>query len=56
MTAAIAPWLPYFATFDLTSQQAAAAVHDEPLLREGRSRFDAWLDEPQPEWLTPVPA
>ncbi len=56
MAAAVASWLPYFATFDLTSQAAAEAVHDEPLLREGRERFDAWLGEPQPEWLTPAPA
>jgi D-aminopeptidase len=54
MAAAIAPWLPYFTSFDLTSQAAAEAAHDEAVLREGRERFDVWLDEPQPEWLTPV--
>jgi D-aminopeptidase len=54
MEAAIAPWLAYFAGFDVTSEAAAEAVHDEPILREGRERIDAWLDEPQPEWLTPV--
>ena len=38
MAAAVAPWLPYFTTFDLTSEDAMAAVHDEPLVREGRTR------------------
>ena len=43
MAAAVAPWLPYFTTFDLTSQDAMAAVHDEPLIREGLNAFEAWL-------------
>jgi D-amino peptidase len=54
MGAAIVPWLRYFTGFDVTSQAAAEAVHDEAILREGRDRIDVWLDEPQPEWLTPV--
>ena len=54
MGAAIVPWLRYFTGFDVTSQAAAEAVHDEAILREGRERIDVWLDEPQPEWLTPV--
>ena len=56
MAAAIAPWLPAFTAFDLTSREAAEAARDEPILREALERFDAWLDEPQPEWLAPVPA
>jgi D-aminopeptidase len=43
MAAAVAPWLPYFTTFDLTSEDAMAAVHDEPLVREGLNAFEAWL-------------
>ena len=43
MAAAVAPWLPYFTTFDLTSEEAMAAVHDEPLLREGLNALEAWL-------------
>ena len=43
MAAAVAPWLPYFTTFDLTSEEAMAAVHDEPLVREGLTAFEAWL-------------
>ena len=43
MAAAVAPWLPYFTTFDLTSEEAMAAVQDEPLIREGRNAFEAWL-------------
>jgi len=54
MGAAIVPWLRYFTGFDVTSEAAAEAVHDEAILREGRERIDVWLDEPQPEWLTPV--
>ncbi len=50
MAAAIAPWLPYFGSFDLGSMAALERVHDEPILREGRARFDAWLSEEQPEW------
>jgi hypothetical protein len=30
-------------TFDLTSEDAMAAVQDEPLVREGRNAFEAWL-------------
>lgn len=51
MNAAIASWLPYFATFALTSREALEKVHDEPLLQQGRDRFAAWLAEPQPEWV-----
>jgi D-aminopeptidase len=54
MGAAIARWLPHFTAFDLTSEAAAEAVRDEPMLLEARAGLDAWLDEPQPEWLTPV--
>ena len=43
MAAAVAPWLPYFTTFDLTSEEAMAAVRDEPLVREGLNAFEAWL-------------
>jgi len=43
MTAAVAPYLPYITTFDLTSEDAMAAVQDEPLVREGRNAFEAWL-------------
>jgi D-aminopeptidase len=53
MAVAIAPWMPYFASFDLTSADALEAVHHEPVLDEGRRRFDAWLGRPQPDWLTP---
>jgi D-aminopeptidase len=53
MAAAVAPWVPYFSTFDLTSQAAAEAVHDDPTLSRGRDEFDAWLTADQPEWLAP---
>jgi D-aminopeptidase len=43
MAAAVAPWLPYVTTFDLTSEEAMTAVQDEPLIREGRDAFEAWL-------------
>jgi hypothetical protein len=43
MAAAVAPWLPYITTFDLTSEDAVAAVQDEPLVHEGRNAFEAWL-------------
>jgi D-aminopeptidase len=43
MAAAVTPWLPYFTTFDLTSEAAMAAVQDEPLVREGCAAFEAWL-------------
>ena len=56
MGAAMAPWLLYFTAFELTSQAAAEVVHDEPIVRDALERIDVWLDEPQPEWLTPVPA
>jgi len=45
MAAAVAPWLPYFTTFDLTSEDAMTAVQDEPLVREGREKIEAWLAE-----------
>jgi D-aminopeptidase len=43
MAVAVAPWLPYITTFDLTSEDAMTAVQDEPLLREGSAAFGAWL-------------
>ena len=43
MAAAVAPWLPFFTTFDLTSEDAVRAVEDEPLLREGSAVVEAWL-------------
>jgi hypothetical protein len=43
MAAAVAPWLAYVTTFDLTSEEAMTAVQDEPLIREGRDAFEAWL-------------
>ena len=43
MAAAVAPWLPYFTTLDLTSEEAMTAVQDEPLVREGRDVIEAWL-------------
>jgi len=43
MAAAVAPWLPFLTTFDLTSEDAMAAVQDEPLVREGRDAIEAWL-------------
>jgi hypothetical protein len=43
MAAAVAPWLPYFTTFDLTSEDAMTAVEDEPLLREGSAVIEKWL-------------
>ena len=43
MAAAVAPWLPYLTTFDLTSEEAMTAVQDEPLVREGRDVIEAWL-------------
>jgi len=43
MAAAVAPWLPYFTTFDLTSEEAMTAVQDERLVREGRDVIEAWL-------------
>jgi D-aminopeptidase len=49
MAAAVAPWLPYFTTFDLTSEEAMTAVQDEPLVREGRDAFEAWLARAGPD-------
>ena len=43
MAAAAAPWLPYFTTFDLASEEAMAAVQNEPLAREGLDVIEAWL-------------
>jgi hypothetical protein len=56
LTAAIAPWTPYFGSFDLTSMAALERVYDAPILREGRDRFDAWLSAGHPDWLPPEPA
>jgi hypothetical protein len=55
MLAAFAPWMPYFTAFDLTSQEAAEAVHDEPVLEQGRLQFDTWLAQTHPGWLAPEP-
>jgi hypothetical protein len=43
MAAAVEPWLSYFTTFDLTSEDALAAVQDEPLVRERLNAIEAWL-------------
>jgi len=43
MAAAFVPWMPYFTSFDLTSEHAVELVHDDPVLEEGRRAFDAWL-------------
>jgi D-amino peptidase len=43
MAAAVAPWLPYFTTFDLTSEEALTPVEDDPLVLEGRDVIEAWL-------------
>jgi hypothetical protein len=49
MAAAVAPWLPYFTPFDLTSEEAMTAVQDEPLIREGRDMIEAWLTRAGPD-------
>lgn len=54
MGAAIAPWMPYFGTYDLSSPEALEEVHDEPVLVEGRERFAAWLAADHPAWLSPA--
>jgi D-aminopeptidase len=54
MGAAIATWMPYFATHALTSSQALERVHDDPILREGREHFAAWLQADHPEWISPT--
>jgi D-aminopeptidase len=43
MATAITPWHRYIAPYDLTSEDAMAAVHEEPLLREVSAAFEAWL-------------
>jgi hypothetical protein len=53
MTAAIAPWMPFFGSFDLTSMAALERVYDEPILQQGRDHFDAWLSAGHPDWLPP---
>jgi hypothetical protein len=53
MGAAIATWMPYFGTHELTSPQALERVHDDPILREGREHFAAWLQADHPEWISP---
>jgi D-aminopeptidase len=55
MSAAIATWTPYFGTHDLTSPQALERVHDDPILREGREHFAAWLQADHREWVSPPP-
>lgn len=55
MGAAIAPWMPYFATYDLTSEEALEQVHDEDILVNGRRHFAAWLRADHPEWVAPLP-
>ena len=54
MGAAIATWMPYFGTHELTSPQALERVHDDPILREGREHFAAWLQADHPEWVAPI--
>jgi D-aminopeptidase len=54
MSAAIAPWMPYFGTHSLTSPHALERVHDDPILREGRKHFAAWLQTDHPEWVSPT--
>lgn len=54
MTAAIATWMPYFGTHELTSLQALERVHDDPILREGREHFAGWLHADHPEWVSPT--
>jgi D-aminopeptidase len=54
MGAAIAPWMPYFGTYELTSPQALERVHDDPILSEGREQFAAWLQTDHPEWISPT--
>jgi D-aminopeptidase len=56
MNSAIAPWMPYFATYMLSSPQALERVHDDPILREGREHFAAWLQADHSEWVAPVSA
>ena len=43
MAAAVAPWLPYITTFELTSEDAMVAVQDDPLVREALDAIEAWL-------------
>lgn len=43
MATAIAPWSRFIAPFDLTSEEAAAAVRHDPLLREVAAAFERWL-------------
>lgn len=52
MNAAIAPWMPYFATYELSSAEALEQVHDEAILPDGRQHFAAWLREDHPEWVS----
>ncbi|HWD64834.1 MAG TPA: M55 family metallopeptidase [Solirubrobacteraceae bacterium] len=53
MAAAISPWMPYFASYDLSSAVALERVHDQTILIEGRERFAAWLHRDHPEWQAP---
>ena len=53
MGAAIAAWMPYFATHALTSPEALERVHDDPILCQGREHFAAWLQADHPEWISP---
>jgi D-aminopeptidase len=46
MFGAFAPWMPYFTSFDLCSERAMSAVHDDPLIVRGRAQFDEWLHSP----------
>jgi len=55
MGAAIATWMPYFGSHELTSRQALERVHDAPVLREGRDHFASWLQADHPEWLSRAP-
>ena len=50
MATAIAPWAPYFGSFELSSEQALERVYDEPILQRGREHFGEWLRSELPEW------
>lgn len=51
MSAAISPWMPYFGSFELSSEEALERVHDEPVLERGREHFSEWLRIKVPEWI-----
>ncbi len=47
--------MPYFGTHDLLSLHALESVHDDPILREGREQFAAWLQADLPDWIASTP-